>query len=75
MNGWARLAIEVVFRFGGIEVPPGDVSYAGAAPCCAGVYQFVVRVPPGVPDGRAPVVATVRGVSTPEGPYLAVRRR
>ena len=33
-----------------------------------------VRVPADVPDGDATVTAVVQGVSTPEGPYLTVRR-
>ncbi len=70
-----RLAGEVSFTFGGIAVPPWDILYAGAAPCCAGLYQFTVRVPPTVPDGAAPVTATVQGVATPEGPFLAIRRQ
>ena len=65
----------VALTIGGIAVPPGDVFYAGAAPCCAGLYQFNVRLPGGLPDGDAPVIATVLGVSTPSGPFLAVRRR
>ena len=69
-----NLANAVAFTFGGIAAPAQDVFYAGAAPCCAGLYQFTVRVPLGFPDGHAPVVATVQGVSTPEGPYLTVRR-
>ncbi len=74
-GGQAALASEVSFAFGGMAVPPGDVFYAGAAPCCAGLYQFTVRLPPDLPDGDAPVTATVQGVSTPEGPFLSVRRR
>ena len=74
-DGLARLANDVSFTFGGITVLQEDVFYAGAAPCCAGLYQFTMRVPLGFPDGHAPVVATVQGVSTPEGPYLTVRRR
>ena len=74
-DGLARLANDVSFTFGGITVLQEDVLYAGAAPCCAGLYQFTVRVPLGFPDGHAPVVATVQGVSTPEGPYLTVRRQ
>ena len=73
-DGLARLANDVSFTFGGITVLQEDVFYAGAAPCCAGLYQFTVRVPLGFPDGHAPVVATVQGVSTPEGPYLTIRR-
>ncbi len=69
------LAGAVSFTFGGIAVPPQDVFYAGAAPCCAGLYQFVVRVPPSLGDGDAAVIATVNGVSTPVGPFLAVRRQ
>ncbi len=57
------------------EEGPPAILYAGVAPCCAGFYQFTVRVPPDLPDGDAPVVATVQGVSTPAGPFLTVRRR
>ncbi len=71
----AALASEVSFTFGGIAVPPEDVIYAGAAPCCAGLYRFAVRVPPDVPDGDAPVRATVQGIATPPGPFLTVRRQ
>ncbi len=49
--------------------------YAGAAPCCAGLYQFAVRLPDDLPDGNVPVTAVVQGVSTPEGPFLAIQRR
>ncbi len=71
----ALLAGAVTFALGGIEVPAEDVLYAGAAPCCAGLYQFTVRVPADIPDGDASVVAAVQGVATPEGPFLAVRRQ
>ena len=72
----AHITGEIEFAFGGITLFPEDVLYAGAAPCCAGLYQFTVRVPRGFPDSlRAPVVATVNSVPTPEGPFLTVRRR
>ena len=72
----ARLTGEIEFAFGGITLFPDDVLYAGAAPCCAGLYQFTMRVPRRFPDSlRAPVVATIDGVSTPEGPFLTVRGR
>ncbi len=70
----AQLIQAPIFSFGGMAVPPEDVVYAGAAPCCAGLYQFTVRLPRGLPDGDAAVAATVQGVSTPRGPFLAVRR-
>ena len=72
--GLAHLANDVSFTFDGIAVPSWDVRYAGAAPCCAGLYQFTVRVPADFSNGDATVTATVQGVSTPEGPYLTVRR-
>ena len=68
-----NLANAVAFTVGGIAVPPEDVPYKGASPCCAGLYQFTVRLPANLPDGDAPVTATVQGVSTPQGPYLTVR--
>ena len=71
-RGVADLTNEVTFTIGGIAVPPEDVFYAGAAPCCAGLLQFVVRVPPNAPDGNLGVVATVGGVSTPDGPFITV---
>ena len=71
----ANLANAVSFSVGGIAVPPEDILYAGAAPCCAGLYQFTVRLPDDLPDGNAPVTAVVQGVSTPSGPFLAIQRR
>ena len=70
----ANLVNAVLFTIGGISVPPEDVLYAGASPCCAGLYQFTLRVPPDIPDGDAAVTATIGGVSTPQGPFLTVRR-
>ena len=49
--------------------------YAGAAPCCAGLYQFTVRLPDDLPDGNVSVIAAVQGASTPPGPFLAIQRR
>ncbi len=72
-GGQVPLANAVEFAFGGIAVPPEDVFYAGASPCCAGLYQFTVRVPPDIPGGAASVSATLGGVSTPQGPFLVVR--
>ena len=73
-QGVADLTNEVTFTIGGIAVPPGDVFYAGAAPCCAGLFQFVVRVPPSAQDGDLGVTAAVDGVSTPNGPFITVKQ-
>ena len=75
-GGAAPITAEIEFTLGGITLFPEDVLYAGAAPGLAGIYQFAVRVPRSFPDSlRAPVVATVNGVPSPEGPFLTVRRR
>ena len=70
----ANLANAIAFTVSSTAVPPEDVLYAGASPCCAGLYQFTLRVPPDTPDGDAAVEAIVDGVSTPQGPFLTVRR-
>ena len=70
-----KLANTVAFTVGGIAVPPEDILYRGAAPCCAGLYQFALRVPPDTSDGNAPVRATVRRIPSPAGPFLSVRRQ
>ena len=74
LNGQARLVEAVKVSIGGIEVPPGDIFYAGVAPCCAGLYQLVVRVPGDAPAGDLAVTVEVNGVSTPEGPFVTVRQ-
>ena len=75
LNGQVRLANPVSFEIDGIAVPPEDIYYAGAAPCCAGVQQFVVRVSPQARTGNLRVRATVKGRSTPLGPFIAVQRQ
>lgn len=57
---------------GGIEVPTGDIFYIGGAPCCAGLYQLVVKIPVNAPDGELKVEVIIDGVSSPDGPFVAV---
>ena len=69
-----RLAsTDVRVAFGDIEVAPTDIYYIGGAPCCAGLYQLVVKVPDNAPDGELPVTLTIDGVASPEGPFVAVQ--
>ena len=56
----------------GAVAPPGDVFYVGVAPCCAGLYQVVVKIPDNASNGNLPVVLSVDGVATPAGPFIAV---
>ena len=58
----------------GAVAPPGDLFYAGVAPCCAGLYQVVVKIPDNASNGNLPVVLSVDGVATPAGPFIAVSR-
>ena len=67
-----NLVHKVGFRLGDVDVPDENILYAGAAPCCAGLYQFTLRIPANAPKGNVPIVATANGVSSPEGPYIAI---
>ena len=67
-----NLVHKVGFRLGDVDVPDENILYAGAAPCCAGLYQFTLRIPANSPKGNVPIVATANGVSSPEGPYIAI---
>lgn len=68
----SRLTAPFSLTIGGMAVPPEDVFFVGAAPCCAGLYQITARVPASLPTGNHEVIATVGGVSTPEGPFVPV---
>jgi uncharacterized protein (TIGR03437 family) len=59
---------------GGIAVSGEDLAYVGLAPCCAGLNQVVAKVPANAPDGNLPVVLTINGMSSPQGPYITVRK-
>jgi uncharacterized protein (TIGR03118 family) len=48
-----------------------NVSFAGLAG--AGLYQINVTVPAGLPDGDAPVVATIGPTSSPAGASIAIK--
>ena len=69
------IAEEFNHRIRRVEARFNPLLYAGAAPCCAGLYQFAVRLPDYLPDGNVPVTAAMQGVSTPSGPFLAIQRR
>ena len=71
--GQAELTNPIAITIGELPVPAGDVFYAGTAPCCAGLYQIVVKVPPSAPDGNLEVIATVAGVSMLPGPFVTVK--
>jgi len=64
---------DVQVTIGGIPIPPEDMFYVGVAPCCAGLYQLVVRIPPNAPAGNHAVIVTIAGRPSATGPYVAVQ--
>jgi uncharacterized protein (TIGR03437 family) len=74
LSGQAPLAGNFFVSVGGVMVPPQDVYYAGAAPCCAGLQQFIFKVGDQTPDGKHKVVGSIDGIETPDGPYITVKK-
>jgi uncharacterized protein (TIGR03437 family) len=71
-NPLAPVTGNVTVTIGGIAVVGADLFYVGVAPCCAGLYQIVAKVPANAPSGNLPVVVTVDSVSSPQGPFITV---
>jgi uncharacterized protein (TIGR03437 family) len=68
VTAMAKVNAQVTLTVGGVTVAPGDVSYAGLSPnSISGLYQMNVRIPMGLPDGNAAVVAQVNGTATQSG--------
>jgi uncharacterized protein (TIGR03437 family) len=65
----ATLAARSIVRIGTLEA---EILWAGMSQ--AGLYQFNVIVPDGVPDGDAGVSIEIGGARTQDNVYLAVRR-
>jgi uncharacterized protein (TIGR03437 family) len=59
----------VQVRIGGL---PASTEYAGLAPCCAGLFQFNVRVPQ-LPNGNHAVTVERGGVSSQAGLSLLIQ--
>lgn len=68
----APLASPPELLLGGVAVPAANILYAGASPCCAGLYQVDFTVPTGTPAGLQPLVITVNGISSPVNAYITV---
>jgi len=66
----ATLANSVTITIGGVDVPPLSVLSALVAP---GLYQFNVTVP-NLPNGDAPVVAKIGGVSSQSGVSITIQQ-
>ena len=73
-NFLAPLVGDFTITIGGITLEGRpNVLAAGLSVCCAGLYEIVVEVPEGLPDGNHEVSATIDGVSTPPGTFITVK--
>jgi uncharacterized protein (TIGR03437 family) len=59
---------KLTITIGGVQA---EVQFAGIT--LAGVWQFNVKVPDGLPDGDAPVVAQIAGMQTQANAFLAIQ--
>ena len=59
---------DIEFLIGGINVKP---SFAGITE--AGLFQFNLTIPAGAGSGDVPIIATVGGLQTPAGIFIAAQ--
>jgi uncharacterized protein (TIGR03437 family) len=69
----ASLATPFTLTLAGATVPAANIAYAGASPCCAGLYQINFTVPAGTPSGNQPLVITISGVASAAHAFIAVQ--
>ena len=69
----APLAQAYTVTFGGVLLPQSSIIYAGASPCCAGLYQLDFTVPSSTPSGNQTLVITINGESSPPAAFLDVQ--
>ncbi len=65
----------VTGQIGGIALASSDILYAGVAPNFAGLQQFNIHVPSGVPAGDQPITLTVGGINSQQGVILTVQSK
>lgn len=68
----APVTFPVEVSIGGITLAPADIFYVGLAPCCAGLYQAVVKIPAGIGPGNHEVIFRINDIATPPGPFVTV---
>jgi uncharacterized protein (TIGR03437 family) len=69
----ATLAAPYSVTFGGATLPSASILYAGAAPCCAGLYQLDFKVPATTTAGNQTLVITVGGTPSPPQAFVDVQ--
>jgi uncharacterized protein (TIGR03437 family) len=73
-NAAASPSATATVTLGGVTLTPADVLYVGVTPGSAGLYQLNLRVPDNVPDGEQELILKIGDKTTPNGPYLLIRR-
>ncbi len=74
-GGVAPIAGTVLLTVGGITVPASDVLYAGLSPTSIdGLYQINLKLPAGLPDGKAAVTMEVNGAKAQTGLSIPIKR-
>ncbi|MEZ5393324.1 MAG: hypothetical protein R2724_10730 [Bryobacterales bacterium] len=71
-NRTVSITRNATVTIGGVTLPSEDVFYVGVAPCCAGLYQVVVKVPETLPAGQHEVILAIDGWVSPAGPFLPI---
>ncbi len=70
----AQVTVPVAVRLGDRILDASDILYTGVTPGNAGLYQLNIRLPDDTPGGDLPVVLNLGGVTSPQGPYITVKR-
>ena len=74
-GGAAPVAGVVALSVGGVTIPAADVLYAGLSPTSiSGLYQINVKLPAGLPDGKAAVTLEVNGIKAQSGLTIPIKR-
>jgi uncharacterized protein (TIGR03437 family) len=69
----ATLAAPFSVTFGGVTLLSASLLYAGAAPCCAGLYQLDFKLPATTTAGDQTLVITVGGTPSPPQAFIDVQ--
>ncbi|MDQ6676528.1 MAG: hypothetical protein M3Z09_04455, partial [Acidobacteriota bacterium] len=71
----AQFTGTIALSIGGISIPAADILYAGLSPgSISGLNQMNIRLPAGLPDGKAPVSLQVDGLKAQDGLTLFIKR-
>ena len=74
-GGTAPIAGTAVLTVGGIAIPASDTLYAGLSPSSiSGLYQINVKLPAGLPNGKAAVTLEVNGAKAQSGLTIAIQK-